>query len=339
MHRPLPFLAALFALLVQPGARASDADAILTGYAGFSAADLQRLERGEVIARALTADHAEVAIAAAAIVRVPVRFYLDSFRAIESFKRTAEVQQIGRFSSPPSAADLRGLTIDQADVDALRKCRPGGCDVKLDAAGIRLVEREKADAGGAYREHLAAYVGRYVHEGNAALIAYQDQGKPGRLADELRLILERSPYLRQHWPLLARAVGEFGGSLPAPLQQFLYWSKEKAASKPVLSVTHAIILPESERAAVIATKQLYASHYMTASLGVTILEARGSEGAPRTLVVYINRTRLDVFDGILGRIKRPMVRSRARSGAERMLGILRERLQREFTLTQSGARN
>jgi hypothetical protein len=81
---------------------------------------------------------------------------------------------------------------------------------------------------------------------------------------------------------------------------------------------------------VIATKQLYASHYSEASLGVTILLDKGTVEAPRTLVIYVNRSRLDIFGGLLGPIKRPLVRSRAREGAERTMRQLRDRLEREY---------
>lgn len=329
MRFPIALSVVAVSLLPSPAA-AVRSPSFLSDHAGFSAAELQRIERGDVVVRSLAADSSEVAIAAAAMIHVPVRFYVESFRAIEAFKRSPEVQQIGRFSAQPSPAAMSGATVSEADAAALQRCRRGKCDVKLDAAGIEVVRSRKEDVSAAYRDYLAQYVARYLREGNGALIEYYDEPAPRRLADELGRIVRRSPYLQQEWPALAEVIGQFRGTVNPPLEHFVYWSKEKAATKPVLSVTHAVILPETQRIAVIATKQLYASHYMTASLGLTVLEDRGTAAAPRTLVVYVNRTRLDVFEGILGRVKRPMVRSRARAAAERMLGTLRERLQREF---------
>jgi hypothetical protein len=110
----------------------------------------------------------------------------------------------------------------------------------------------------------------------------------------------------------------------------VYWSKEKVGPRPVVSLTHVIIRPPGDGVATIATKQLYASHYTTGSLGLTILADRTADKGPRTLVVYLNRTRVDVFDGVLSAVKRPIVRSRARSGAVRMMTGLRTRLEAQF---------
>jgi len=331
MHRVCAAAAAalVVCLLRSDGGAQPSHETLLGTHFGFSADDVRRVERGEAVAVSLPGDGAEVALAASAILRIPLAFYLERFRVIETFKRSAEVQQIGRFSVPPSAADLRPLTLDPGDIGALRACRPGGCDVKLDAAGIERA-RGAADVEGILREHLAAYAARYLREGNAALMEYHDRQTPQRIAGELRLILERSPYLKQHWPALAAAAGSFTGSLPDPLQHFLYWSKEKPAAKPVVSLTHAIVQPPAGGTAAVVTKQIYASHYMTGSLGLTVLVERGTAESPRTQLIYVNRTRLDVFDGVLGKLKRPLVRSRARSGAEQMLTGLRTRLESEF---------
>jgi hypothetical protein len=300
---------------------------------GFSPQDVRKIQRGEVIGHTTQAGSDEVALAVAGTIRVPAAYYLRRLRAIESFKKSAEILQIGRFGTTPSAADLSSLTLDSADIDDLKACRLDRCGVKLDAQGIAQLARQDArsdQSSAAMREFLAAYVRRYLQGGNAFLIEYRDGSEPRRLASDLRRILDSSAYLQRGWPEVYRAVSDFTGSLPRELDHFVYWSKEKIGPRPVISVTHAIIGTERNGAAVIATKQLYASHYSYASLGVTMLLDQGTPEAPRTLVIYVNRSRLDVFGGLLGTIKRPLVRSRAREGAERTMRQLRDRLEREY---------
>ena len=328
----LAFLpAALVSLAVSgTGASRSGADVAdtLTRYAGFSGADLKRIERGEVVARSLTADGDEVALAAVTLVRVPLHFYLERFRAIESFKKSAEVLQIGRFSDPPAVGDLRPLTIDPDDLEELRKCRPGACDLKVtDDAMARL--RGRTDLETAFKEWLADYAARYAREGNPALAVYHHEKTPRPAVDSLRHVVERLPFLRDTWPALGTAIGGFNGRLPPGLEHFIYWSKEKPPGNVVINLTHVVIQPESAGTAVIATKQIYASRYMHASLGMSVLIDRSTAEGPRTLVIYMNRTRVDLFDG-LGRMIRPVVRSRARGSAERLLGRLRPRLEQEW---------
>ena len=308
---------------------AEDVAQALNKYAGFSASDLRKIERGEVVAHSLSAEGDEVALAASTVIPVPVHFYLERFREIESFKKSAEVQQIGRFSDPPTVGDLRGLTIDPDDVEELRKCRPGECDLKVTDDAIKRVSG-RADVETAFKEWLAGYAARYAREGNAALAVYHHEKTPRPASDALRHVVERFPFLRDTWPALGAAIGAFTGRLPPGFEQFIYWSKEKPPGSVVMNLTHVVIQPESGGIAVAATKQIYASRYMHGSLGVSVLIDRSTAEGPRTLVIYMNRTRVDLFDG-LGRMIRPIVRSRARGGSERLLGRLRVRLEQEWT--------
>ena len=124
--------------------------------------------------------------------------------------------------------------------------------------------------------------------------------------------------------------GVKGRPAAAGLDAFVYWSKEKIGPRAVVSLTHVVISPPADGNAAIATKQIYASHYGHASLGLTILLDRSTTSAPRTRVIYVNRSRLDIFGGLFGSIKRPIVRSRAREGAERTMTRLRERVESNY---------
>lgn len=301
--------------------------------AGFSRHEIERINAREVVARTNDADGSAVALAVAAIMEVPAAFYIEKFRAIESFKTSPEVKQIGRFGRIPSAADIAPLLLEDDDVDDLKRCRPGSCGLKLDADGIAQLARRDArldTASTAMRSYLAAYAGRYLTTGNAALMEYRSTSQPRRILDELATILARSQYLRQYWPTLFDAVANYSGSLPSGLDGFIYWSKEKVGPRAVISLTHVIISPVQNGRGAVATKGIYASHYGDASLGVTMLLEEGTMAAPRTLVVYVNRSRLDVLGGLFGAIKRPLVRSRARDGAERTMRALRERTERQY---------
>lgn len=306
----------------------------LRAEAGFSASDIQRIQRGEVIVHGLDADDATVAIAAVALIAVPPAFFLQQVRRIEEFKKSAEVLQIAKFGVPPSAADLGPLALDKGDIDAARECRPGSCDLKLDARGIEKLRAvpPTGDVMAAFRTHLAEYATGYLAQGNAALMTYHDRGRPAPLHGELERILRAAPFIAREWPDLSTAVGSFTGKLPEGLQNFTYWSKEKVGPRASVTITHLIIRPPTNGVAVVASKQIYASHYATASLGLTILVDQGNAAGPRTLLIYTNRTRVDMFGGLLGGVKRTLVRSRAKSGAERMMGTLRTKLQLEYGL-------
>lgn len=309
-----------------------DVRAFLQEAALLSPAEIQRAEQGGIVAKGLPVDDDEVAIVAAALIAVPPGFFIDQVRRIEEFKRSPEVQQIGRFGAVPAADDLAGLTMEDAELKAARRCRIGDCELKLDAAGIDRLRALPAggDVMAALRLHLAEYAAAYLRQGNAALVQYRDQPQPESLSEHLKRIVAESAYLPGLWPDLHAAVAAFSGRLPGTLDGFLYWSKEKVGPRAVVSLTHVIIQPPVGGVGAVATKQIYASHYSTASVGLTVLADRTTEKGPRTLVIYLNRTRVDIFEGLLGGLKRPVVRSRARSGAERMMAAMRTKLEAEY---------
>jgi len=55
---------------------------------------------------------------------------------IEKMQQSDAVLAIKKMSSPPVAADFNTLSFPDKDIAALRDCRTGSCDVKIDAAGL-----------------------------------------------------------------------------------------------------------------------------------------------------------------------------------------------------------
>lgn len=343
MAHPLPRAVGAFALgcaLLVPPTSASpgefDTHAFLRTYAGFTRQDLARVAAGTTVARSLPTDPDEVAVAAAVFMAVPRHVWVERFRDIASFKRNPAVLAIGRFSSPPSASDMRALRLDSDDLTALRRCRPGDCGVRLNQAGMARIQSAGLQGAGAeeraadaLREYLAGYAADYLRRGDAALMEYNDRQRPRRIAAELAMIIQRSPYFARELSAMRTDIGGFAGLAASAHDHLLYWSDEKIASTPTTSLTHAIIAAPAAGLTAIATRQIYASHFFHASLGLTLLGDTAGPTGPGVTVIYINRSRVDAFAGLLGPVKRAAVRSRARSGAERLLRDLRLRLERE----------
>jgi hypothetical protein len=104
----------------------------------------------------------------------------------------------------------------------------------------------------------------------------------------------------------------------------VYWSKELVRGRPVISITHvatAAAVDDSPVAYAVGSKQIYAMHYYDASLGLTLLVPDRRSASSGTFVVYLNRSRIDLFDGLFGGVARRIVAGRAR-------GVVAEQLQR-----------
>jgi len=109
------------------------------------------------------------------------------------------------------------------------------------------------------------------------------------------------------------------------MNEFLYWSTESFGLKPVASITHVFIYVQPGRV-VTASKQLYASHYFDASLGLAAaLEDRSDPSTPGMFLVYLNRSRIDLLGGFFGDLRRAILRGRLRDGMRKNLAeVIRE---------------
>jgi len=313
--------------------------AFLRAGIGLTTEEEARLDRGEVVTRSLPAPESED-VAGLAVVRVAVsrETFLQRFRVIETFKRASAVLQVGRFGAPPRLEDLAGLAIDRADLDAIGDCRPGDCHIALTAADMERRRQEldatrpgfRERAARWYRERLVAVVADYLARGNTALPVYASRRRPIPVAEHLATLVGNSRCLRDHAPELRRYLLEFPAARPPGVEEFVYWSKEKVGPKPVISLTHVVMHhdPGRPERTVIASKQLYASHYFEASLGLTVvIDDAGADGRPGLLMAYMNHSRSDAFTGFLGPLRRAIVRSRLRSGAQETLLAMRTTLE------------
>ena len=303
----------------------------------LTSAQRAALEDGQMIARALPADDGHLAVFAAARVHVGPQALMSWTRAIETLHRGAFVKAIGRFSSTPVESDLDGLMLDAGDLDALRRCRPGDCKVKLAASEISAVQQAIAAGGAdwraaaerAFRRLLLARVEHHRARGLASLEPYADRETPASIYEAFAGVVTRSPYLTSGLPELVMAL-ERPSLAAIPRSEFLYyWSKEHYGSgKPVISVTHLRYwMPDGPGtpAAVAASTQIFASHYINGALGLTLVLCEPSGGA--CYLAYINRTHTDLFGGLFGGIRRSIARQRIESQGPALIRALRDRLQ------------
>ena len=284
----------------------------------------------------LPAHDREFGVFAAARIEVPGSRLVEWARRVELLYRSRYVPVIGRFSHPPHIEDLQGLTLDDKDLEDIRKCEPGDCGVKLSHQEIEDLQQTIARAGidwkdavqTEFRSLMLARAKRYLVEGDAGAPPSYDKKRPVSLEFEFATIIDQSELSTLGSPGLADYLKRYPRVRDPSIESFLYWSKENLGGRPTVTVTHVSIVcpgePEQPEALIIA-KQVFASHYMTAALGITAITS-GSAGSQRYLV-YLNRSRTDIFDGMFGGWVRRIVERRVRSEAPRALEALRQRLE------------
>jgi len=326
-------------LLPWHGGAAGSADdpfAFFAPWLTISNADRLRLERGDVVVRTLPAEDGQLAIFAAARLQAPPDALLAWTAAIGELKRGPFVLAVRRFSDPPVLEDLDALTLDEGDLDALRRCEAGSCGVKLAAPEIASLRRAIGDAGASwraaaqqeFRRLLLARVNLYRAEGLVGLPPYADRGRLVSPRETFASLMTHSPYLSTRLPDFAAALTDHAAT--AADQSFFYWSKERyGAGKNVITVTHVQMLRAPSGvavpAALVAGKQLFASHYTDGALGLTTVVCGRADGA--CYLAYLNRTQTDVLGGLFGVFKRAIVEQRIESETPTILRELRRRLE------------
>ena len=247
--------------------------------------------------------------------------FLKSYRDSMRRKSNAAILEIGSFSKEPALADLQDLTIDPGDIEDLKACVVGDCDVKLSASMIERFRREidwespdyQLKVTNLFKQMLLEYVRDYVTRGEAALIQYNDKRDLVSLATGQRALAAASSYIND---VLADQKSDLH-----LVEDAIVWSKIKFGLKPVLAINHVTIYRRDRDVGpqvLIASKQIYANHYFNASHALTAFVSVPGAAAAEYLV-YENRSLADGLEGPFSKIKREVVEKKALEGLRAIL--------------------
>jgi hypothetical protein len=263
--------------------------------------------------------------------------FVNQFKTLEGFKTSQFIKQIQKFSDPPKLSDLDALVLEQEDLDALRTCRVGECDVQLAAEDIKRFGAEvnwrapdaAKTAASLYKAVLFAHLDKYRAGGMDQLLAYQDREATVKLAKEAEGILAATPSILEHAPAFKHHIRRYPSGAGANMENFFYWSKETFGFKPVVGLNHVSVYTDPDTGNVlIATTQIYASHYLDGSLGIhALLPDSMSANEPGFYWLYTNRTRIGRLGGLLGTIARPIAQRRARAGLMKSMQQTKQRFE------------
>jgi hypothetical protein len=300
-----------------------------------NAVERSSLDAGEVVARVLPSDDGHIAFFAAARLKAGPDALIEWTRAIDELKRGPMVLAVGRFSDAVADDDLDSLSLEQGEIDALRRCRAGSCDFKLAVTEITQLQEALRAAGANWREAaqhefrriLIARVRLHRDRGLLALPPYADHGGRMSVGEAFSAMTARSPYLTRAFPeVINSLVTPQRMSLPAR-DAFYYWSRERyGTGKTVVTITYVQLLGSERTApqAMTVSTQLYASHYVDGALGVTAVVCGAFASC---YLAYLNRTRVDLLGGLFGGLKRAVIEDRIESDGPALMRDVRRRLE------------
>ncbi|MEZ5428566.1 MAG: hypothetical protein R2747_20135 [Pyrinomonadaceae bacterium] len=288
--------------------------------AKFTAADLEAVEKGEIVVKKMEVEaDGEVAFCSALKLTAPRDAVFDAFRrAIERQQREV-ADEYGAFGKPPQASDLKSLTIKNSEIRALKNCQPGDCSWSLSNDLIKRFQNEidwnSADADEKatelMKQIMAGHFQGYLTGGDQALMTYNDDPEPLSLADEQRSLLDGLLWINDFAPEFKDYLREFPKRELPGIEDLATWSKVRVGFKPVIINTHIIFYKKDADGVpqgLIASKQIYANHYFHSSLSLTgIVSFPNPDGTFATYVFFESHSRAGALTGKMGQLARVAV--------------------------------
>jgi hypothetical protein len=300
----------------------------------LSPEERRTLLAGRPLARNLDADPAkEVALFGAIWIGAPAAKYVAALKDIENFEKGPGFRVTKRVSDPARLEDFAQLVLPDDDLRDLKSCKVGDCELKLSAESLARVRKEvdwtrpdaKAQIEMLVRRTAVDYVNAYRQGGNSRLAVYRDSDKPTFVANEFRELVSGMPELGEYVPDMRQYLLEYPRPAPRPTASFIYWQEAEFGLKPTIRISH-VAVQEGADATIVASKQLYSSHYFWTALEVRALVPDASRGSGFWFV-NVNRSRSDGLTGFVGRMIRGKVREGARNGLESALAATKRTLE------------
>jgi hypothetical protein len=292
---------------------------------------LAAVDKGEVVTKQLqTTDKPEIAAFGVVKTAGSLDLLMHLAKDVRALRQVPQIPEMGIFSSPAKIEDLSGLHHPPDDIGALKRCKPGSCDVKLGSAALDQIAKldwkapdAEAQAVALMNRMIVSYVNAYQQGGTDAMGGVMDKKEPKARSEEYKKLLAHSPYLVDY----VKEFNDYLQSYPkgnlAGAEDTLYWAKDTFGLKPVVSISQ-MTRYQSPRGVLIANKLLAASHFFNAALeimaGVPTPDGKG------LYLLSLYRARIDPPTGMLGGVLMGKVRDGVETGVKENLKFARERL-------------
>jgi hypothetical protein len=306
----------------------------LTGSARLTNEQRRALLGGAPVTKLLAADESkEVAVFGAIWIDAPMDRYVEAVKDIENLEHGGGFKVTKRISAPPRLEDFAELHLPEEDVEDLKTCRVGNCEVKLGEQALRRFRAEidwnapdcRSAVDALMQQIVLEYVTGYLEGGNERLAVYRDKSRPTFVAREFRAMTDGMPELTTYMPKMRGYLLDYPKVTLPESTSFLYWQKTVFGLKPTIRISH-LTIREGPDDTVVTSKMLYASHYFWTGIELRVLLPDPARGAGFWFVT-VNRSRSDGLSGFTGMFVRRRVRSEVQDGSLAGLQTTKRRLE------------
>jgi len=321
------------------GPSASNLEPYFQQYIGLTRQQIRDLRSGQAISKTLLSrSPAEIFVFGAVYVNASPDVYIAQATNFNRLRDLPGYLAIGTFTTPPQLGDLNGFSFDSDDIEDLKKCAPGDCQIQLSGEAMQglqtAVDWSAPNAAQQLNLRLRkAAVERliaYQKDGNAALGVYNDKQHPTKIQDRFRYLLSYTTVLPQHFPDFYRYLLTYPENKPANAKDWFYWGKVKFGLKPTLRVLHIVTMETDTpngRGYVMAEKQLYASHYFHTALDLTFCIPAPQGETKGFYLIKIMGSEQAGLTGMKGSMVRKVAVGRSASALQKSLESVKRMLE------------
>ena len=329
-------------LLAAPATKADGRDEpykFFREFVGLNENQIGTIRSGKALAKVVestTPD--EVFVFGAVYVKASPEKYLELASNIDALRKLPGYIEIQSFTDPPQLSDLDGFALEHQDIEELKTCKVGHCEVQLPAEAIEEV-KQSLDWSAPDLDYRVNQLARrmalqalldYMHGGNTALGVYRDKSHPAAVADTFSSLITRLSALPVYLPELNEYLLEYPKAKSDNVQAGFYWEKVNFGLKPTFRIVQRVVYrgaSPADPAYAVAEKQLYASHYFETALDLTVCVQDAQR--PGFYIITVKGSKQAGLTGLKGSIVRKVAVDKARSSLERVLLSIKQRLESE----------
>ena len=317
-----------------------DLQTFFTENIGLTQDQITAIRNGQPVTKTLPSrTPAEVFLFGAVYIHAVPESYVKLAHDFDRLRKLPNYLALGVFNNPPQAADLKDFSFESDDIQDLKNCKPGDCQIQLPAGSIQEFQRSvnwsaanvNEQVNRLLQERALQRLLTYQREGNQALGVYSDKRNAVDVPQQFAYMLSYSKALPQRLPDFYQYLLAYPNAKPANVEDTFYWAKVKFGLKPTLRVVQMLTMrgnPGDEVAYAIGEKQLYSSHYFETALDLSFC-VRGSDDPtkPGFYLITVMGSEQAGLTGPKGSIVRKTAVGRSISSLQNSLTAIRNTLE------------
>jgi hypothetical protein len=310
---------------------------------GLSKEQIAAIRSGRAFSKALPSrTPREVFLFGVVYVHATPERYLEFVRDFDALRKLPNYLALRVLSDSPQLSEFEGFSLATEDINDLKKCKPGNCQIQLPASSIeefqKAINWSAADAGEqgtqllqkAALERLVAY----QREGNPALGVYNDKRNPTEVPKQFAYMLSYYKVFPEQLPDLYHYLLAYPDAKPGNVEDTFYWARVKFGLKPTLRLVHIVTMrgnTASGPAYVVAEKQLYSNHYFETALDLTFcIPGSNNPEQPGFYLIPVMGSEQTGLTGFKGSIVRSMPVGRSVASLLKSLTAIKNSLEPRF---------